>query len=229
MTFLNVNFLSRETIFKSFNQIADTISNNVQIKINEAYYRIIDFEFYCFGDQFQDPHTYKSTQQLENGNFYLHASGIDITFGDGTNYGGILLRSIVKLYGDSGKDFGFMTQQFDGPQNVATELFSNLNRLDGSNSNDIRLIDIEGHNQDACFTPAFKILKIKRVGLTSKINDLDDYYKNAHLRYIAVLQKFPKFKQTIKGIESILEEQIESGEIDRKEAVEILGYNRSFK
>lgn len=228
MTFLNVNFENQETILQSFDRIADKISKDINIKINNAYYRIVDFEFYTFSKELPDPHTYKNDLQLQNGKFYLHSSGVDITFGDGINHGGILLRSIVKLYDGSEQEHGFMKKQFNGPQVVATELFSNLNPLYSFEKNEISLIDINGNNQDACFYPAKTVIKTKRVGLTPKPTDKDDFYKNLDIRYITILPKFPKFKQTTKGIESILGEQVINGKILVEEAREILGYKKNF-
>ena len=229
MTFLNVNFENKETILQSFDRIADKFSGVIQLKINNAYYRIVDFEFYTFSKSLPDPHTYKNDLQLENGKFYLHSSGVDITFGDGINHGGILLRSIVKLYEGSQQENGFMKRQFSGPQIVATELFSNLNSLLNSEKNEISLIDVSGHNQDACFYPAKSYIKTKRVGLTPKPTDKDDFYKNLDTRYIIILPKFPEFKQNLKGLESILGEQVINGKISTEEARDILGYKMNFK
>jgi hypothetical protein len=228
MTFLNVNFETQKTTLQSFDRIAKKISKDIAIKINEAYYRIFDFEFYTFSTHFPDPHTYKNELQLENGKLYLHGSGVDITFGDGINHGGILLRSIIKLYDGSEKESGFMKQQFDGPQNVATELFSNLNSLNSSKKNEISFIEMSEHHQDLHFYSPEAIIKTKRVGLTSKPIDKDGEYQNSQLRYIVVLPKFPNFKQTIKGIESLLREQVNTKVIDKEKAIEILGYKINF-
>lgn len=229
MELLQVNFKNRETILQDFDRIAEKFGKDVNIKINNVFYRITDFEFYAFSENFPDPQTHKNNLQLENGKFYLHSSGIDITFGDGINYGGILLRGVVKLYDGTDKHNGFMKQQFDGPQIVATELFSNLNSLNNNEKNEISLIDIEGHNQDACFFPAQNIIKTKRIGLTPKPADKEDYYKNLEIRYIVVLPKFIKFKQKIKGIETILAEKVKSGNFLVEDAREILGYKKSFE
>ncbi len=229
MELLRVNFENRKTILNDFDRIAEKFGKDVKIKINNVFYRITDFEFYAYSEKFPDPQTHKNKLQLENSKFYLHSSGIDITFGDGVNYGGILLRGIIKLFDGSEKDNGFMKQQFDGPQIVATELFSNLNSLNITEISEISIIDIEGHNQDACFFPAQNIIKTKRIGLTPKPADKEDYYKNLELRYIVVLPKFPKFKQTIKGIETILGEQVINGKISVDDAREILGYKKSFE
>ena len=228
MTFPNVNFETLESQLHSFDHIANKISKDIKIKVNEACYRIVDFEFYTYSKAIPDPHTYKNELQLETGKLYIHGSGVDLTFGDGINYGGILLRSIVKLFDGADKDHGFMKKQFDGPQIVATELFANLHPLNSSEKNEIAIVDIQGHNQDSCFHPAKAVIKTKRVGLTPKSIDSNDFYKNLELRYVMILPRFPKFKQAIKGIESLLGEQIIKGKMTIEDARGIIGYNAKF-
>ena len=118
MSFLKVNFESRESILNDIERISNKFSNDINIKINNTFYRIVDFEFYIFSDNFPDPQTHKKKQQLENGKFYLHSSGIDITFGDGLNYGGILIRGVVKMFDGANQEDGFSKEQFDGPQKI---------------------------------------------------------------------------------------------------------------
>ncbi len=223
MNFLTVSYETKESILKSFDAIADKISKDIVFKINNARYQITDFEFYCFAEKLQDPYTHLHKLQQQKCKLYLHGSGIDLTFGEDKKFGGILLRSVIRLQDDK-----FDMKQFNGPHVVATELFSNLNSLDSCEKNEVRLIDIEGRNQDSLFYPAEFIVKTKRVGLTSKINDINNYYKNIKLRYIAILPKLQKFKQVIKGIEGILGEKVIAGEISADEARKILGYNRNF-
>ena len=227
MSFLTVNFDNQQTILQSFDRIAEKISKDIQIKINDTYYRIVDFEFYTYSNTFQDPHTYKHPQQLAAGKFYLHSSGVDITFGDGINHGGILLRGIIKLDKEAGPEAAFMKEQFDGPQMVATELFSSLHALDSGKKNDISLIDIDGRNSDALFKPAKLVLKTQRVGLTTKATDMEEFYKNLPIRYVTVLHR-STFKHTIKGIEGLLNREVAAGKITSEEANDILGYNRTF-
>ena len=50
MNFLNVNYETKESILKSFDAIADKISKDIILKINQSSYRIVDFEFYTFSD-----------------------------------------------------------------------------------------------------------------------------------------------------------------------------------
>lgn len=223
-----INFETKESILKSFDDIAETLTQKVNLKINNSFYRIVDFEFYTFSENLQDPYTYKNNLQLQNCKLYLHGSGIDITLGDGINYGGVLLRSIIKLYGDSEPEQGFMKQQFIGPQIVATEIISNLNPLNSFVNNEISIIDVKTLNNNFKFYPAKKVVKTKRVGLTHIPTDKDGFFKNLPIRYIAILPRFPKFKYIIKGIESIITENVLNGEILINEAREILGYKKDF-
>jgi len=117
-----------------------------------------------------------------------------------------------------------MKNQIDGPQKVATELFANLNSLNNNGVNDIRLIDLEGHNQDNQYFPGEYILKTSRVGLTPKKTDSSNFYLNLNLRYIIIMQRFTNFKQTVKGIETIIKKKVACGELDAKKAKNILGY-----
>ena len=223
-----INFESKETILRSFDEIADKIGKEIQLQINDAYYRLIDFEFYAYAEKFPDPHTYKNDLQLQFGKFYLHASGVDITLGDGKNYCGLLIRGIVELSVDAGPEKGFVHKATTGSQNCATEIFSNLHSLESNPNNTIRLIDIDGHNQDSCFYPAKKVLNTKRVGLTPKSDDLKSFYLDLPLRYITILQKCPSNKLKIPGIDTIVGEKLKAGELTSEEAFDILGYNKKI-
>jgi len=225
MDFLKIDHGSRESILAGFDKIADKFSRDIQLKVNDAFYRVVDLEFYTYSNTIPDPHTYKHDEQLQSCKLYLHGSGMDITFGDGKNHGGILLRSVVKLYDGSDKYTGFMKKQYDGPQKVATELFSNLKPLNSDGINEIRLIDIAGHNQDHQFFPGASVLKTSRVGLTAKPTDPSGQYLNLNLRYLIVLKRFPAFRQTFKGIESVLREKLKSGEMNDEEVKAILDYS----
>ncbi|MDI3321988.1 hypothetical protein [Pinibacter soli] len=229
MTFLDVNFETLETTLQSFDRIADKISKDIYLKINNSFYRLTDFEFYTYSKALPDPHTYRNKLQLKSGKLYLHSSGLDITFGDGTNYGGILLRAVVKLFEGSEDADGFMKEQFDGPQRVATEFFSNLNSLFSPERNDISIFDINDCKQNFSLCPAEKLIQTKRVGLTPKPTDIEDYYRNLPLRYITILPKFPNFKQVVKGIESMLKELEDKGKMERDQTKRILGYKRNFQ
>ena len=132
------------------------------------------------------------------------------------------------MFVGASQEEGFSKEQFDGPQIVATELFSNLNNIIDGLPNEIKLVDIDGYNQDASFYSGKYILKTKRVGLYPKELDLEGYYMNIPLRYIVVLDPKFKFKQKIKGIENLMTENIENGRLTKENAAEILGYKKIF-
>lgn len=227
MSIPKINFESKETILKSFDEIAKKIGKEIQLQINDVSYRLVDFEFYPFAAEFPDPHTYKNDLQLEFCKFYLHASGVDITMGDGKNHCGLLIRSIVKIKGYSDLEQGSLPEQFSGPQNCATELFSNLHSLDSNQPNIIDLLDINKNNQAANLYPAQWILSTKRFGLTPKMDDPEGVYLNLPLRYIAILDKTTGFKQKTSGIDTIVGEKLKSGDLTVEDAFQILGYNKN--
>lgn len=226
MPLSQINFQSKESILQSFDDIAETIGKKIQLQINDTYYRLVDFEFYPYAKEFPDPHTYKNDLQLQFCAFYLHASGVDITLGDGTNHCGLLIRSIVRLPKDSGQEQDLIPKQFSGPQICATEIFSNLHPINSSKQNSIVLVDYSRLNHGSSFFPAEKVINTKRVGLTPKPNDSEDYYLNLPLRYIVILKKYDGFKQNIPGIDTIVGEKLKSGDLTTEEAFEILGYNK---
>lgn len=225
-SFFNVDFSTKESTLKRIKTIACELATETALKINDNYYTIVDFEFYIHSKEMPDPQTHKKQQQLQRGKLYLHASGIDITFGDGKeNYGGILLRSVIKLDNVSlEQPSGVLKEQFEGPQNVATELFSNLNSLlAGEGHNEISLVK---HKHIA---KKITVLNTKRVGLTPKPSDPEDHYRNLSLRYVAIFPKTENFKQTVKDIETIVREHALNENWDNEKIEKILGYKKSFE
>lgn len=222
-----INFESRTSLLSSLDRIARKFAGDLYLDINGAAYRVVDFEFYVYAPGiFEDPHTYCHDLQQEWGRLYLHGSGLDITFGDGTNHVGMLLRSVIRLYDGAGQETGFMKQQYEGPQVVATELLSHLAPLTSGGTNTIRLVDVNGHNMDATFYPAKHLVKTKRIGLTPKSSDREDFFKNLHLRFVACV---PYFRQKIRGVEAVLEDGVKAGTLTTEEAHKILGYQKQFQ
>jgi 3-methyladenine DNA glycosylase Mpg len=227
MNFLKLNFENKDTLLDSIEILAKKIANDVQLKVNNTYYRIVDFEFYAFSQDFQDPYTHNSEQSInlhkERGKIYVHRSGMDITCGDGVNRCGILLRSIIKLGKNENEELGLMIKQYQGPRIVTTEFFSNLNPILDNGSNAISIIDLNGRNQDSPHPRSKHIIKTNRVGLPKKTIAEDGIdYLNLPLRYVVIL---PKFNHNKTGFEAILKENIASKRITKEEANEIIGYN----
>ncbi len=221
MLTLKINFQTKDLILESIDGIAEKIFRDITLKINSSEYRIIDSEFYIYTEssEFRDPHTYDPDLQKEFCKLYLHASGIDLTIGDGNNHGGILIRGVIKLNKDISIENRNVSDIKNGPQNVATELFANLFPLNVSIKNEITLIESQGQN--LIHYPS-EYVKTKRVGLRPKKNDIEDYFMNIPLRYIVLYPKFFNKNQTIQGGDGIRNKKIINGDMTVDEARKIL-------
>ena len=51
---------------------------------------------------------------------------------------------------------------------------------------------------------------------------------NMRLRFVPVLSKFQEFKQSIRGVESLLTDLVKSGKLETGVAHDILGYKKVF-
>lgn len=92
--------LSSDDLDFEFYRIAEVLFNEYQISANEHYYDIVEIEFYYDSPKHTDLFIYKGTiKNLTTGNWFIHDSGIDLTFGDTDikSRGGILIRAIKKL------------------------------------------------------------------------------------------------------------------------------------
>ena len=83
-----------------FYKEAEDIFNNKILKIGNIEIELTEVEFYFYEQQHLDPYVHKNNLQRTTSNYlYVHQQawnrgGIDITFGDGIYYGGILIRGI---------------------------------------------------------------------------------------------------------------------------------------
>ena len=109
--------IDRENIEKDFLRIASELMNQWIFKVDTAEYRIAEIEFYFQSDFHNDGYTHGHMLQKERGRWYFHGSGVDLTFGSGDMFGGILIRAICDLKS------GNYTY---GPLNSLTEIFSNI-------------------------------------------------------------------------------------------------------
>ena len=108
---LTINTKSQETIYQSFERIAEDILNNFIIQIKNIQYRILNVEFYYYNfDKHPDCNVHQNKRQLNSHQWYLHKNsinpnyhrkGIDYTFGNNGNYGGILIKTVKNLTTDS--------------------------------------------------------------------------------------------------------------------------------
>jgi hypothetical protein len=84
-----------------FYETARDLMNNYVLKIDELEIELTEIEFYYHNEKYhKDPYVHKNElQKTTNGYLYVHEKpakrgGIDLTFGNGNYYGGILIRGI---------------------------------------------------------------------------------------------------------------------------------------
>ena len=88
-----------------FGQIADRLLNGTELLVGGEPHRFVEVEFYCFAAEHPDPFTHRDLLQRQCGRWYFHRvrgvyksgsfKGLDLTFGDGVMFGGILVRGIA--------------------------------------------------------------------------------------------------------------------------------------
>jgi len=116
---LNIDF---NNIEESFKRIANELMNDWILKIEKSSYRIAEIEFYLKNeDKHNDPYVHGHKLQKEKGRWYIHASGMDLTFGDKDSFGGILIRAIYNIENEK--------EYYYGPINCFTEIFKSLNSI----------------------------------------------------------------------------------------------------
>ena len=92
-----------------FTKIADYLLNYSDLIIGNQKHRIIEIEFYCFAPEHSDYFAHRDPLQRECGIWYFHRSGgkykngsfkgLDLTFGDGEMFCGVLFRTIESSIG----------------------------------------------------------------------------------------------------------------------------------
>ncbi len=87
-----------------FTRIAERLLNGCRLIVGGAAHRFIEVEMYYYDTAHPDPFTHREQLQKECGRWYFHRTrgeyrggsfkGVDVTFGDGTAFGGVLIRGI---------------------------------------------------------------------------------------------------------------------------------------
>ncbi|TDG37119.1 hypothetical protein EZJ43_03090 [Pedobacter changchengzhani] len=192
--YLEINSSTEETIIDSFRQLAIKLFNDYKLIVNDYHYRLLDLEFYYYAkDKFEDIYAHKHSHQLQNGKWYSHGSGMDITFGDGKNYGGILVRAMAEITKDASKDEYFINteNQFHGPLKVKTEIFSKLNGAFDSTPNNFFLANISRDRHGALMPEANHVIEANRIHLNEvKDTSLDSKFHQGKFRFVI----FPHLK-----------------------------------
>jgi hypothetical protein len=93
---------------KSFPAIADVLLNKSLLEINGKDYRLMEIEFYFLPTCYKDPFVHNNKRQALTLEWYFHRKGeggysndnykgLDLTIGNGTNRGGILIRAFQNI------------------------------------------------------------------------------------------------------------------------------------
>lgn len=190
MDLLSIDSRSHKTVKASFDKIAHLLFNELVLQVNHALYRFVDIEFYYYNERtHKDVYAHLHEAQLKYGKWYFHGSGIDITIGDGINYGGILLRGIVKLQEES---FGIkhsFEKEIHGPLKVKTEVCSHLFGVFEGKGNHLQLKNIKDL-QLSDYLIADKIIHTQRIGLNPIKDDAGQDFYGGKFRYVI----FPHLK-----------------------------------
>lgn len=129
-----IDFASKTAIEKGIKDITAYLKSHALV-IGNSNYIITEFEFYIMTPEngvHHDGYTYKHPRHQTRGKFFLHASGLDITFGDNTTYAGVLLRGAIKLSSIENPSEESIEKYINGPINLADELVHQIDIENGT-------------------------------------------------------------------------------------------------
>ncbi|KYG77159.1 hypothetical protein [Roseivirga echinicomitans] len=118
---LNLNIKNTSNPYEDFKRIASDLMNNCLLQVSEDSFRIMDIEFYYYSELHKDPYSHKNQKQLTSNEWYFHGSGLDITFGNGESFGGILIREIQEMNTNN---------YFSGPIVSVSRILSSIKQLE---------------------------------------------------------------------------------------------------
>ncbi len=91
-------------------KIAHHLLNGIRLVAGGEDHRLVEIECYYHSEDHPDPFAHKDPVQLHQGRWYFHRTrgtyrsgsfkGLDLSFGDGTAFGGFLLRGLEKPDGE---------------------------------------------------------------------------------------------------------------------------------
>lgn len=216
-----LNFDKEDLFEKSMIVIAQQLTSERLLQVNNSYFLLTDIEFYIRDKDYKtkvilfhnDAYTHGHDQQLTHGQIYVHGSGFDITIGNKDFYGGVLCRGAFLLDKN-----GIVEEYLDGPIKLKTAVFAQLHSLETNDTNTIRLVKSEFHNIQNLY-----LVAVTRVGLSPS---KDTTFYDKPYRFVALYdkKKYNKFKP--KGIEKIVQTgKLNNGKLLNKADQEnVLGY-----
>ena len=203
---LEINTSNEETVIASFKAIATKLFTDYKLIVNDKQYRFLDLEFYYHADgDFEDMYAHKHPHQLENSKWYSHGSGMDITFGNKKNHGGILIRAIAEIDNEMPKEKYFIKNEIHGPLTVKTEILSNFHNVFDPTPNTFFLADISRERLGALMIKPENIIATERIGLNES-KDLTEGSKFFNGKYRFVIFPHLKLKNKTKIAEGMIEQ-----------------------
>lgn len=197
---------STETIKASFDSVADLLFNKYLIQVNTAFFRLIDIEFYYFCESLHnDVYAHKHQLQGENGRWYIHPSGIDITIGGDGHFGGVLIRGLLDITPEKPE------KEIHGPWKAQEAICENFHPVFSTHENTMKLISC-GEELMPEMTNFESFYKTKRVNLNPTKRDGERFYFE-NFRY--VIQPHRKHKNKTQLAKDMQSEGMEISEINR--------------
>jgi 3-methyladenine DNA glycosylase Mpg len=221
-----------ENASEAFNEAAKFLMKDCLLQIRGEKFRIIELEFYYCSRDHRDCyiHDYEKgghAKQKQFGRWYVHASGLDLTFGSDGNAGGILLRGIKKIDNDGNPSKTIYSGPINLRQPVLRDnernVMSSFKVLDELDALDNTIVSIVKKNRPfdgdvICFS---------RVGLKEKASDTDASMLNRHYRYIAEYKYDSTCIHPFREKEMVAKHLLNIGKIE--DLKDVLGYNLSHK
>lgn len=160
---------------QEFKRIATALFDNYRLSANNILYDIVEIEFYYDSPLHVDSFIYTGTKKnLSTGNWFIHDTGIDLTFGDieSNSRGGILLRALRKFNTEEAT-----SEYIIGSYRTLKELLNNISPLNQGGQLQLELVAKDNSTKS--------ILTISnRRGLNKNKPGWDDKY-----RFIADIEK----------------------------------------
>jgi hypothetical protein len=163
-------------------ELAGILLQQVVLRVGNSKYQIADIEFYLHSDQHKDEFIHGDVEQQQSGRWYYNlAGGVDLTFGNGKGYGGILLRGLLRLNGSVGTVYG--------PQRVLRELVASQAPVWEVTN---------GWILEVCETVPGRIWQTVRVGLKKEVSLEAEVFRLLPYRFVAhadYLRQLPNKEQ----------------------------------
>lgn len=211
---LNLSSLkSTKEIEGRFEDIAEKLLIEYQIKKGDICYDILEIEFYYYSKNHPDIITYP--RNSKGGEWFFHESGVDLTLvsqttysskepqvGDDDSFGGILIRSLLKRENNK-------SELICGPLKCEWELFDKFDAFNVMNDEIPQIVARDSklacgiENRERWIKPSTPKNKYSELKNKYNIKDEDDdKCRKEFFNYIGVdcLERAPKYRYYIKDV-----------------------------